>query len=213
MTKLDFYFDPVCPFCWITSRWLHVVSQHRELDITWRPFSLALKNDVLIPHDSESSHAAASRDSHRVLRVIAAAARHHNADAGELYTTFGMKFHVAGFPYDDTWIRAVLDEHSLPADELLAAADDASYDDFLRGEMQSALDTVGDDAGVPIVVLDLPSGKRQGYFGPVLNDLPDLDECLQIWDGLEKLATVDSFYELKRTRPSGDPNIASTARC
>lgn len=211
MTKIDFYYDPSCPFCWITSRWLLMVSPHRDIDITWRPFSLALKNDELVERENETEHAKSHRDAHRVHRVIEAA-RAQGVSVIDLYTIFGVKYHAAGFPYDDTWIANVLEELQLPA-ELAAAADDPSYDAHLQDELQSALEVAGEDIGVPTIVFYAADGSKQGYFGPVLQSLPDLNESLELWDGLSKLATSTAFYELKRSRPSGNPDVASTAKC
>lgn len=210
MTHVDFYFDPSCPFSWITSRWLLQISAKRDVDITWRPFSLALKNDELVSSGESSPHAASHRAAHRVLRIMAAA-RSHDASMIDMYTAFGVKYHTAGFDYSDEWIRTTLDELRLPA-ELLDAADDTQYDGWLAREMQSALDAVGDDVGVPIIVFT-QDDTRRGYFGPVLNELPDIDESLRIWDGLSQLGSVNAFYELKRSRPSGGPDTASTAKC
>lgn len=209
--NIAFYYDPSCPFCWITSRWLLQISPHRDVTVQWRPFSLALKNDELTERDGETEHAASHRASHRVLRIIEAA-RQQGASVIDLYTTFGVKYHTAGFPYDDTWIANILDELQLPA-ELAAAADDTAYDEHLQSELQSAMDVAGADIGVPTIVFHLDNDTKQGYFGPVLNELPDLDESLRIWDGLSQLAASTSFYELKRTRPSGNPDVASTAKC
>lgn len=204
MQNITFYFDPCCPFCWITSRWLLEVSKERELDITWRPFSLAMKNDELGP-DAEQNRRGKG---HRVLRVIAAAAR-QDASIIELYTAFGRALHTQGHDLDDALIAQVLDQAGLPAD-LAKAADDESWDDFLRSELDSALDVVGQDTGVPAIIFEAADGKRLGYFGPVLNTMPGHDEALAIWDGLSAMATAESFYELKRSRPSGGPDTAST---
>ncbi len=212
MQTIDFYFDPSCPFCWITSRWLIQVSAHREIAIRWRPFSLALKNDELVARDDESEHAANHRGSHRVLRVIAAASESYADKLLDMYTLFGIKFHLVDTPFDDAMIRDVLADLELPS-ELARAADDETYDKALHGSMQSALDIVGNDVGVPLIVFALDDDSKQGYFGPVLNELPELEESLQIWDGLSKLATTKSFYELKRSRPGGDPDVVSTALC
>lgn len=210
MTKVDFYYDPSCPFCWITSRWLLQVSAQRKIDITWRPFSLAMKNDELTQQAGESKYAAASRSAHRVARVIEAA-RQQGAAAIDLYAAFGRRHHVGGSAFDDAMIQEVLAEQNLPA-ELAAAADDASHDAQLAAELQSAIDVVGQDIGAPTIVFYLQGGSKQGYFGPVLQELPDVDESLRIWDGVAQLASSTSFYELKSTRPSGGPNVASTAK-
>lgn len=212
MTSIEFYFDPVCPFCWITSRWLLQVSKERQISISWKQFSLALKNNSLAPRDKESKHAASHRASHRVHRVINQAVKNHGASAIDLYSEFGIRFHIMEKPFDDDTILEVLTEKKLPA-ELLASADDTSIDNSLQANIDLAVSAAGHDIGVPTTVFNDKDGKRLGYFGPVLNELPaTIQESLDIWDGLEKLATTSSFYEIKRARPGG-PNVFSAARC
>ncbi|HMQ95962.1 MAG TPA: DsbA family protein [Candidatus Saccharibacteria bacterium] len=210
MAAIEFYYDPICPFCWITSRWLLQVSAERTINITWRQFSLALKNDELAPRGDESEHALSHRDSHRIHRVIRQATSQQLASSIDLYSTFGTRHHLEKRPYDDELIQEVLAAHHLPV-ELLQAANDTSIDTRLMRELDAALDAAGTDIGVPVIVFTDKNNKRLGYFGPVLNELPDsLDESLAIWDGLEQLATTSSFYEIKRTR-SGYPIVDSTA--
>lgn len=208
MQRIDFYFDPSCPFCWITSRWLLTVQGKRDLEITWRPFSLALKNDELTSTADEDRHAQLHRDGHRIHRVIAAASE-QGASAIDLYSAFGRAFHVDGRDFDDALVREVLDGAGLPA-ELAKAAEDTSWDAHLSAETDAAVAAVGDDTGVPVIVFTDGEGQERGYFGPVLNTLPDETESLAIWDGLATLAPVTAFYELKRTRPDGGPDTAST---
>lgn len=212
MTNVEFYFDPGCPWCWVTSRWLLLVSNRRDINITWRPFSLALKNGALETRDKESPYAAKHRAAHRVLRVMMAAKEKHDKPLIDSYSCFGTKHHTAGFDYDDEWITNVLEELELPA-ELIEAADDARYDEKLQAELQSAIDVVGEDVGVPTIIFTNDDDEKQGYFGPVIRELPEMDEALKLWDGLVNLATVKSFYEIKRSRPAGGPDTASTARC
>lgn len=209
MQRVDFYYDPSCPFCWVTSRWLVQVSAKRDIDVTWRPFSLAIKNDELPGGASENSgHSKGHNAGHRVLRVIAAAEK-EGADAGGLYTVFGAARHVDGTDFTDELISEILADSGLSAD-LLKAADDDSWDEHLNAELKSALDLVGDDVGVPIIAFEREDGTKQGYFGPVILTLPEEEESLAMWDGLSNLATVETFYELKRTRPAGGPDTQST---
>ncbi len=212
MTSIEFYFDPSCPFSWITSRWLLQVQKDRTIDVTWRQFSLALKNDELEAKDGDGTYAIAHRASHRVHRVIAKAVAEHGASPIELYSEFGIRFHIMERTFDDEVIAEVLTAKGLPA-ELLAAADDTGLDAGLQAEIDTAIDAAGGDIGVPTIVFKGKDGERFGYFGPVLNELPETtEEALAIWDGLEKLGTAKSFYELKRSR-SGGPNVFSAARC
>lgn len=206
--KISFYFDPSCPFCWITSRWLIGVAQERDVNISWKPFSLAIKNDELVAKETESTHANVHRSAHRVLRVIEAAAA-DGADQLALYTTYGKMMHVDGYEYDDTAISLGLTLNKLPA-KLAEAADNTKYDKALKASLQSALDIVGNDVGVPIIVFQPTEGQPIGYFGPILQSLPSQEDGLKLWDGLAVIATTKEFYELKRNRPGGNPNTDST---
>ncbi|HEY5268418.1 MAG TPA: DsbA family protein [Candidatus Saccharimonadales bacterium] len=208
--NIEFYFDPSCPFCWITSRWLLIASDHRDINITWKPFSLAIKNKQLNGKD-KSKYSEIARSSHRVLRVMLAA-QDEGASLIDLYTDFGIKHHVAGDEFDDKLITKVLAKHKLPVN-LLKCANDTNYDKRLRASIKNATDVCGKDIGVPTIIFILEDGSKNGYFGPVLQDLPELEESLKLWDGLSLLATNKSFYELKRSRPSGGPDVFSTARC
>ncbi|MFC9357067.1 DsbA family protein [Rhodococcus sp. NPDC057014] len=209
MQRLEFYFDPSCPFCWITSRWLLQVADERDLDITWRPFSLAEKNDeVANDRSDKTSHGDLHRPAHRVHRVIAAAAK-HGAAVIDLYSAFGRPYHVDGREYDDALIAQVLVTEGLPTG-LARAADETSWDAYLRDETSSAVAAVGEDTGVPIIVFKLENGEKKGLYGPVLNNMPNREDALALWDGLRTLAPVSAFYELKRTRPDGLPDTSGT---
>ena len=211
--KIAFYLDPSCPFCWITSRWLLIVEKHRDLEIDWRLFSLALKNDELNNTGNDKTlHGDSHRSSHRVMRVMKAAQTNYDASLIDLYSDFGMIFHVGEQAYNDQLISDILAKHNLPA-ELLASANDTSYDKLLSESIKSATDIAGQDIGVPTIVFTNDDGQEVGYFGPVLQELPGTEESLKIWDGLSNLATSGSFYELKRSRPSGQPDVFSTAKC
>lgn len=201
--NIEFYFDPSCPYCWITSRWLMTVKNNRkDINITWRPFSLAIKNNEL--GSKKGDHIP----SHRVLRVILAASQ-KDADMGNLYTAFGTQNHIMGEAYNDEVIMKVLNELNLP-ENLLESADDTTLDQELEQSMNSALEVVGDDVGVPIIIFN-QNNQRFGYFGPVLMSLPSVSDSLKLWDGLVVMATSKEFYELKRTRNHDDIDTASTA--
>lgn len=205
--KVQFYFDPICPYTWVTSRWLELVAAHRALTIDWQPFSLAIKNGDLEGGGGE--YGEKHRTSHRILRVIAAAQLQDASTAGTLYHAFGVAHHIDGRPFTDELIQSVLAAQQLP-ENLIAAADDRSHDTTISQSMTDALELVGDDAGVPIIAFTHQDGVRRGFFGPVLLQMPELNEALKLWDGIHTLSAVDSFYELKRSR-SGEPDIASTA--
>lgn len=206
MTSIEFFFDPSCPFSWITSRWLLQVGQERDLDVTWRQFSLAMKNGEL-GHDGGPDDADWHRKAHRIHRVIAAAVA-QGATTIDLYSAFGRARHVEGRDFDDALISQVLADLGLHAD-LAQAADDTSLDAGLEQQLAAAIEAAGEQVGVPLMVFTGADGVRRGYFGPVLNALPGHDNGLAIWDAVSGLGPVTEFYELKRTR-SGAPDTAST---
>ncbi len=212
MTTIEFYLDPSCPFCWITSRWLLQVSAERAITVSWRQFSLALKNNELAERQGEDKHASDHRAALRVQRVIYQAVTAHGASLIDLYSEFGIRFHIMERPFDDEMIKEVLEAKNLPA-ELSSVADDTSLDTLFQAEIDSAIEAAGRDIGVPTIVFTDKNGQRVGYYGPILDTLPEtLEDSLQLWDGLEKLATTPGFYELKRSR-SGKPNVFIAAIC
>lgn len=204
--KVAFYFDPSCPWCWVTSRWILMCSNKRDIDIDWRLFSLAYKNDELTEEKSQDNHMSA----HRVERVMLAATQ-KGASLIELYTNFGIKHFISGDDYNDELIVSVLDQLKLE-EQLIKAADDKSLDTQLIASSKSALEVVGQDIGVPAIVFIYEDNKQAGFFGPVLKELPDQNESVKLWDSLVELAKQDGFYELKRGRDGG-PDVFSTAKC
>lgn len=207
--NVSFYFDPACPFCWVTSRWLLMASNKREINISWHLFSLAVKNGEFDPGKNKSDFD--HMPSHRVERVILA-----GADSGasmlDMYTAFGIKHFLAGDEYDDEVIMSVLKQLNLD-ESLIARTNDESLDERLIESTQEAVDIVGQDIGVPTIVFDTQDGKKTGFFGPVIQTLPEQDEAVELWDGIVKLVNNPNFYELKRGRPSGGPDVISTAKC
>lgn len=188
-----------------------MVQTDRNINIDWKPFSLALKNDVLNNPKSTNEHAETYRMSHRILRVILRASKDHNVSLIDLYTAFGIRYHISGKEYDDEAIKKVLEQFSLPI-SLLEFADDKTIDSELCEFIDQAVNVVGEDIGVPTIIFN-KDGHKLGYFGPVLQELPDKEEAVKLWDGLVSLASTNSFYELKRKRPSGKPDVFSTAKC
>ena len=208
--NIDFYFDPSCPFSWITSRWLLVASNSRDINVSWKPFSLALKNKELA--EGDNPHRAGHLAAHRLLRVMSAAEQNNDASLSDLYTVSGLKRHVLNEDITDEFIKTILSDQNLPA-SLLEAVDDETYDAALQAHVDEAVSIGGSDIGVPFIVFESTDGGKQGFFGPVLQTLPPESESLDMWDGLSKLATNASFYELKRSRPQTMPDTSSTANC
>lgn len=209
--NIEFYFDPSCPFCWITSRWLLMVADERDIEITWKPFCLAVKNQPESGESSKSPHASIHREAHRVLRVMLAAMQTDpKLKLIDLYSSFGAEFHVHRRDYSDKLITEQLDKFNLPA-EIIKSAEDEKLDEELRQSITDATSIVGQDTGVPTIVFTSSEGDKTGFFGPVLQRLPEKQAGLKLWDSLLGLALSQDFYELKRTRPSGMPDTASTA--
>lgn len=208
--NISFYFDPGCPWCWVTSRWLTDVASQRDITIDWRPFSLALKNDELQEKENDSHYAVSHRASHRVLRVIEAASE-VGSNRGKLYEDIGRMHHVDGYDYTDTEIELMLSLSKLDT-SLAQTADDTNYDIALQKHLDEAVEIVGNDVGVPLIVFNQDDGKKVGYFGPVLMRQPTGQEALDLWDGLSKLASSSDFYELKRSRPAGGPDTQGPAQ-
>ena len=207
--NIDFYFDPSCPFCWVTSRWLLIVTNKRELVINWHLFSLAVKNGEFDKDKKKSKldHMPA----HRVERFMLAAEK-QGASMIDMYTAFGIKHFLAGDEYDDEVISSIIKQLKLDP-KLLVFADDTSLDSELIKSTDEASAIVGQDIGVPTIIFNTKDGKKTGFFGPVIQTLPDMDEAVKMWDSIVMLALSPYFYELKRGRNSDGPDVVSTAKC
>ncbi len=202
--RVQFWFDPACPFCWMTSRWLVRVAPHRDLEIDWLPISLLLKNGT---REGERFYEEVTA-SHGMLRVVEAVRAAGNADRiGDLYTELGRILHVEEQTVD---LRKALKAVGLDP-KLAAAADDPRHDVAIRSAMEVELDLVGDAVGTPIIAVDGPGANgRVGLFGPVITVLPELDASLHLWDGFLAMVSTEGFYELKRTRAEA-PALLSLA--
>ncbi|QIM16741.1 DsbA family protein [Leucobacter insecticola] len=192
---VEFWFDPICPWCWMTSRWASEVADARGFSIAWHPISLAIINEG---QEDQGSHGEFHRQGLRLGRVVEAARRAHGEDVvGKLYTAFGTRIHPGGQTDTDAIISASLAELSLPA-ELAAAAEDDSLDAQLRANTDHAMAIAGPDVGVPII-----SVNGVAFFGPVVTPAPTGEDALRLWDGIVMAAGVPGFYELKRGRTAG----------
>lgn len=203
--NVRFYFDPACPWCWITSFWIaDEVAPQRDIDIDWRPISLYVRNEGKL----EGEHADVVERTFKLLRVVEALradGRAHTVRA--VYRSFGEHFHHG----DDGMDFDVADAlEKVGVDRTYADAyDDGSWDDAIRASTREAEEIAGDDVGTPIISFEV-DGKWKGYFGPVLPEVVTGDEALKLWDGLRAMIETEGFYELKRTRDIG-PQVDTVA--
>jgi len=188
----DFWFDPLCPFAWITSRWILEVEQVRPIDVHWHVMSLAYLNRH---KDISDEYRELLEPAWGPVRVLIAAAQRHGDDVLlPLYTAMGNRIHLEKQPIDRAMIEAAVAEAGLEAD-LVDAMDDASYDEAVARSHHEGMDQVGDDVGTPTISIN-----GTAFFGPVLGSIPRGEVAGRMWDGAVALAEFPDFYELKRSR-------------
>ncbi len=207
-SDIDFYFDPVCPFAWMTSKWVRMVADQRDYAVEWRFISLRLVNkdvdyDAHFPPEYEAGHTAGLR----LLRVAARARSEHGPEAvGPLYEAFGRHIFEDAGAGDDLagrerrgtpeFVRPILLEAGLP-ESLADALDDDGLDAEIQAETDEALGLTGKDVGTPIIHFEPPIGVA--FFGPVISRLPSEADAALLWDHVLGLARFPGFAELKRS--------------
>ena len=209
MPDVELLIDPVCPYCWQTSKWLRQVQRLERLDVGWRFISLEMVNEETGYDGMPEHYPAVHAQGTRMLRVLAAARAHAGNEAvGALYAAVGEQLWERPAPppgdfgavlavhAQDHDLRPALVRVGLP-EALAAAAEDPARDVVVRQETEQALARAGEDVGTPIVAFDPPDGP--GFFGPVISDLPSDEEAVAYYRALELLARWPGFAEIKRS--------------
>ena len=192
-SRTDFWFDPLCPWAWITSRWILEVEKVRDIDVHFHVMSLAVLNENNA--DLPEQYRESMKQAWGPVRVAIAAEQAHGPEVlGPIYTAMSTRIHNQGNKNLDQVIAESLAEAGLPA-ELAAAATDTSYDEALRASHHAGMDAVGEAVGTPTIHVN-----GVAFFGPVLSRIPRGEQAGQLWDAAVILADYPHFWELKRTR-------------
>jgi predicted DsbA family dithiol-disulfide isomerase len=193
-TDVTLFFDPQCPWAWMTSRWLYEAAELRDFEPTFEVMSLSVLNER---RDLDSGYRDMMDESWGAARVATAVMVEHPEQVADFYTAFGERFHVAGNKDRRAVAAEALDAAGLP-ETLLAAFDSTTYDPQMRESTAKALAKVGQDVGTPVVDVD-----GVAFFGPVITPAPKGEEAARLFDGVVAVANTPGFYELKRTRTAG----------
>ena len=204
---IEFFWDPICPFAWLTSRWVTDVARQRDYAVDWKLICLSILNEDSDYEDFPEGYQDLHHKGRRMLRVAQAVRDQHGATAaGELYTAYGSTIwnpdadirSTIGEVASDEHLKAALERAGLP-DVLADRAEDQSLDEALRESTMEALSRTGRDVGTPIISFH-HNGGTTSFFGPVVSQVPPPEEATRLWDAVVTLAEWPSFAELKRSK-------------
>jgi protein-disulfide isomerase-like protein with CxxC motif len=192
---VDFWFDPVCPWAWMTSRWMGEVEKVRSVDVRWHVMSLSVLNEG---RDLDPGYADMMTRAWLPVRVVVAAAEQFGDKVVKpLYDAIGTRIHPGAQKDYRVAVVEALDEVGLPA-ELIEEGDHDRYDEQLRASHHTGIDLVGEDVGTPVIAVD-----GVAFFGPVVTPAPKGEAAGRLFDGCLLVAGTPGFFEIKRTRTEG----------
>ncbi|WP_431977646.1 disulfide bond formation protein DsbA [Micromonospora haikouensis] len=194
------WFDPICPWAWVTSRWLLEVEQVRDVDVRFHVMSLSVLNEG---RDVPEQYQQLLQTGWGPVRVCVAVQQQHGPDAVRaLYTALGTRIHLGKEELGrDLYVAALADAGLGP--ELADAAGSTDYDEALRASHEAGMRPVGQDVGTPVIHAPGPDGSPVAFFGPVVTPRPKGEAAGRLWDGVLLVAGTPGFYELKRSREVG----------
>lgn len=194
-TKAEFWFDPVCPWAFITSRWILEVAQVRDIEVTWNIFSLAHLNK---DRELSEKYQATMSNSWSCSRVVMAVVNKYGDEKMlAIYTSIGTRIHLGEEPVSERLFRAALSEIGLDPEFALEMHNE-TWDAKIVDSHERGIKSVGDDIGTPIIAID-----GVGFFGPVISPAPKGEEAGKLWDGIALAASYPGFFEVKRSRTVG----------
>lgn len=194
--KIDFWFDPSCPWCWMTSRWIaEEIVPNRDVDVTWHVLSLTLLNEG---RDLDPGYAKHIEEARLGAQVSVGVGEVYGQEAlGNFYTEVGNRYHPGGRTNERDAIVEALEAAGLDG-ALVERAESGEFDEAMKAQLKGATDLVGTDVGVPTI-----SVNGSAFFGPVVTPAPRGEDALRLFDGAVLVASVPGFYELKRSRDKG----------
>ncbi|MFE6283450.1 DsbA family protein [Streptomyces sp. NPDC057877] len=202
-TPVDFWFDPLCPWAWMTSRWVLEVEKLRDIEVRWHLMSLGVLNEDKLDELPEDYREMLTTQAWGPVRVVIAAQQEHGSEVlGDLYTALGTRIHNKEEGPGKETVAAALKDVGLP-ESLLDHWDDTPYEAALRASHNEGIEKVGQEVGTPVIAVPGADGEQLAFFGPVVTPAPKGEAAARLWDGTLAVASIPGFYEIKRTRTKG----------